>query len=139
MKNKTYEIDAAMVFNKFYCCKCGCLLKKYSKTRLIKKGDPDYKEHRTVGRMIVIGDIEFTDYDFICPICERITKPDDQYIIEIIQKKLNKRELTEKEYNDNILSAKCKLNKRRNITDKIVKVVFIILAVICLYFCIFYR
>ncbi len=139
MKNKTFEIDAAMALKKFYCHKCGTLLNKHPRTRLIKKGDPDYKKHRRIGGMTVIGDIELTEYDFICPICGKTTKPDDQYLIEIIQKKLNKYQLTEQEYNDNILSAKCKLYKRRNITDKIVKIVFLVLTLLILYLCIFYK
>jgi transcription initiation factor IIE alpha subunit len=72
MKNKTYEIDAAMALKKYYCHKCGSLLKKHQRKRLIKTVDPDYKEHRTVGRMNIIGDIELTEYDFLCPICNKI-------------------------------------------------------------------
>ena len=71
-----------------------------------------------------------TEYNFICPVCKKIIKPDEQYVIEIIQKKLNNYLLTEKEYTDNLQYAKNKLYKRRFITDKIVKIVFL---------CIFYK
>lgn len=138
MKNKKYEIDAAMALKKYYCYKCGSLLRKQQRKRLIRKGDPDYKEHRTVGRMIVIGDIELNEYDFICPVCKKIIKPDEQYVIEIIQNKLNNYLLTEKEYTDNLQYAKNKLYKRKFITDKIVKIVFLILTILIIFYCIFY-
>ena len=68
-----------------------------------------------------------TEYNFICPVCEKIIKPDEKYFIEIIQKKLNNYLLTEKEYTDNLQYEKINFKKKKY--KKIVKVVFL---------CIFY-
>lgn len=68
-----------------------------------------------------------TEYNFICPVCKKIIKSDEQYVIEIIQKKLNNYLLTEKEYTDNLQYEKINFKKKKY--KKIVKVVFL---------CIFY-
>ena len=84
MKNKTYSIDAAMVTRRFYCHKCGDRLLKNARTRLLRRGDPDYRKHN----MGFIGDIELTEYNFKCWTCDRIVSCDEQYVIEKCKRSL---------------------------------------------------
>ncbi len=63
--NEKSIMPRAMKRKKFYCSCCGEKLIPYPKTRIIKRGDPDYKKHRNIGfGRRLIGDIELTEYDF---------------------------------------------------------------------------
>ena len=119
-----------MLIKKFYCHCCGELLIKNKRTRTIRRGDPDYKEHSRIGRTQMIGDIELTEYDFKCPDCGRITSFDEQCVIENIQKNVGKHILSQAEITEHTPKAEADLKRKRNITNIIVKIVFIALTAI---------
>jgi predicted RNA-binding Zn-ribbon protein involved in translation (DUF1610 family) len=129
MNNKSI-IPVAMLIKKFYCHCCGGLLIKNKRTRTIRRGDPDYKEHSRIGRTHMIGDIELTEYDFKCPDCGRITSFDEQCVIENIQKNVGKHILSQAEITEHTPKAEADLKRKRNITNIIAKIVFIALTAI---------
>jgi predicted RNA-binding Zn-ribbon protein involved in translation (DUF1610 family) len=130
MNNKSISIPVTMLIKKFYCHCCGGLLIKNKRTRTIRRGDPDYKEHSRIGRTHMIGDIELTEYDFKCPDCGRITSFDEQCVIENIQKNVGKHILSQAEITEHTPKAEADLKRKRNITNIIVKIVFIALTAI---------
>jgi predicted RNA-binding Zn-ribbon protein involved in translation (DUF1610 family) len=130
MNNKSTSIPVAMLIKKFYCHCCGGLLIKNKRTRTIRRGDPDYKEHSRIGRTHMIGDIELTEYDFKCPDCGRITSFDEQCVIENIQKNVGKHILSQAEITEHTPKAEADLKRKRNITNIIAKIVFIALTAI---------
>ena len=133
MINKSSRIDAAMLTRKFYCHKCGNILVNNPRKRIIKRGDPEYKDLSHVGRMSMIGDIEFTEYDFKCNNCDCIIAPDEQYIVEKIQKMLGKHILSEEELSQNREKAYLSIERKKKITNIIVKAVFVIVTVVVIY------
>lgn len=133
MKNKTSEFDLAMVTRKFYCHKCGDRLLRNARTRTIKRGDPDYREHSKFGTKRVIGDIELTEYDFKCWTCDRIINPDEQYVIEQMQKMLGKHILTDEEFAENEEKARAAIAKKIKITEIVVKAVSITVVLLVLF------
>lgn len=134
MKNKSYSMDAAMATRKFYCHTCGERLINHPRTRLFKRGDPEYKEYSRVGHMRRIGDVELTEYDFKCPSCNRIINPDEQYVIEKMQKMLGKHILTEEEFAKKEAAARLAIEKKKNTTNTIVMLVAIIGIIIAIYY-----
>lgn len=134
MKHQSYSIDVAMLTKKYYCHKCGERLVRSPRSRLITRGDPDYRKHSRIGHHHYFGDIELTEYDFKCCNCDRIIHPDDQYIIERIQKTLGKHILSDREFNENNRTARLAIERKAKITDIIVKVIFILGFVIACYF-----
>lgn len=136
MKNKSHVIDAAMVARKFYCHTCGERLINHPRTRTLKRGDPDYREHSLVGHYHHMGDVELTEYDFKCPSCNRIINPDEQYVIEKMQKMLGTHLLTEEEISKNEAAARLAIEKKKKITTIIVTVIFIIVVIAAFYFAI---
>ena len=130
MKNKSYSIDMAMVTRKFYCQKCGERLVKNPRTKLIKRGDPEYKKHSRVGHMHVIGDVEVTEYDFKCLSCDTVIECDEQYVVEKIQKRLGKTIISEAEYAENHIEARASLERKKKIIEKPVKIATVILIVL---------
>ena len=134
MKNKSHEIDAAMASRKFYCHKCGQQLINHPRTRTLKRGDPGYWEHSRVGHTHLIGDVEHTEYDFKCPSCNRIINPDEQYVIEKIQKMVGRHILTVEEYFAYEEAARSAIEKKKKITTIIVTVLFIIGTIVALYY-----
>ena len=115
MKNKSTSIPVGMLTKKFYCHKCGERLSKHPKTRLVKRGDPDYKKYNRIGRARMIGDVEVTEYDFQCPSCGNITEYDEQCVIEKIQKTLDKAILSEEEISEHKADAKEEIDKKAKI------------------------
>ena len=124
MNNKSVSIPMAMLTKKFYCHKCGERLIRNARTRTIKRGDPDYKKHSGVGRMHLIGDVEFTEYDFKCPACGNIIEYDEQCVIGKIQKQLRKNILSDEEVLNNRGKAEDSINRN----SKIFKVFFSVIA-----------
>ena len=124
MKNRSYTSPMGMLTKKFYCHKCGERLIRNARTRTIKRGDPDYKKHSRVGRMHLIGDVEFTEYDFKCPACGNIIEYDEQCVIGKIQKQLRKNILSDEEVLHNRGKAEDSINRNA----KIFKVIFSVVA-----------
>ena len=134
MKNRTSEFDLAMVTRKFYCHKCGERLLRNARTRTIKRGDPDYRKHaRFANGTYSIGDIELTEYDFKCWTCDRIINPDEQYVIEQMQKMLGKHILSDEEFAENEEKARAAIAKKRKITEIVVKAVSITVLLLVLF------
>ena len=133
MNNKSISIPVAMLIKKFYCHCCGGLLIKNKRTRTIRRGDPDHKEHSRIGHTHMIGDIELTEYDFKCPDCGRITSFDEQCVIENIQKNVGKHILSQAEITEHTPKAEADLKRKRNITNIIAKIVFIALTAFIIY------
>ena len=129
MKNKSASIPMGMVFGKFYCSDCGERLEKHPRKRVVRRGDPDYREHRRVGRMRMVGDIEVTEYDFKCPCCEKITSYDDQRVIAVIQKDLGKKTLSPVEMTKHAQQAEAKIERKTKITNVLVGAVGVALAI----------
>lgn len=97
MKSYSSTIHIRMLTGKFYCHNCGYQLSRTSRTRTVKRGDPDYGKHSRMGRTHLIGDIELTEYDFHCPSCGNTIPFDEQCVMERIQKSVGKPILTQQE------------------------------------------
>ena len=125
MKNKSYSAPLGMLTKKCYCHKCGERLVKHPKTRTLSPGDPDYKWYSRIVHTHLIGDVEVTEYVFKCPSCGNIIEYDEQCVIRKIQKKFNKKIITDEEV----------LNNRENLEDsikrntKILKVIVYLVAI----------
>lgn len=101
---------------KLYCHKCGDLLMKHANTRLIKRGDPDYKKHSRIGRgTYVMGDIELTEYDLECMTCKTYISYDEQRPIMMVQKELGKNILSDEELAETKPKMDDKLDRRAKI------------------------
>lgn len=135
MKSKSCSIDLATVTRKFYCHKCGDRLLRHARTRIVKRGDPDYKKHSRIGRMHTFGDVELTEYDFKCWTCDRVTGCDEQYVIERMQKKLGKHILSETEIAENEESARAAIARKKKLGNIIASVIAIAATSAALYFC----
>lgn len=134
MKNKRYSMPLGMLTRKFYCHECGARLEKKSKTRTVKRGDPDYREHSMIGHTHYFGDVELTEYDaFRCPSCDKIISYDDQCVIEKIQKRLGKHILSQSELDENAEAAKASIERKAKITQIIVWTVFAALFAFAVY------
>lgn len=136
MKHKSLSIDIAMLTKKYYCHKCGDRLVRNPRTRMISRGDPEYREHSRIGHTRIFGDVELTEYDFKCCNCDRIIFPDEQYVIDKIQKMLGKHILGEEEFLENDKKARLAIEKKKKVMDIVVKVLFVIAIVIAIYFAI---
>ncbi len=136
MKNKSTSIPVGMLTKKFFCHKCGERLTRHPKTRIVKRGDPDYKKYNHIGHTHIIGsgDVEVTEYDFQCPSCGNITKYDEQCVIEKIQKKLDKTILSEGEILDHKADAKDQINKKTKIFNIIFTAITLAVLALILYF-----
>lgn len=133
MMKKSVSIPVAMVARKFYCCECGERLVRNPRTRIIKRGDPEYREHSRVGRVHMFGDVELTEYDFRCQSCDKITPFEEQCAIAQIQKYLGKHNLSQGEIAENIEQAETALKRKKEITGIIVKIISIAIAVFVIY------
>ena len=133
MKNKSKSIPVAMLLKKFYCHSCGERLVKNAKTRTVRRGDQDYREHSRIGYTHMIGDVELTEYDFKCPCCDNITSYDEQCVIERIQKNIGRHVLSPTEISDHTKKAEADLKRRKRRTNFIVKAIFIALVVLAIF------
>ena len=134
MKNRSFSIDVAMATRKFYCHKCGDQLIRESRTRIIQRGDPDYREHSHRGHTHMIGDVELTEYDFKCRSCDRIIPRDAQYVTEKIQKRLGKHILSEQEIFENEEAARSAIERKKKIVKIVLGITTAIIVALVLYF-----
>ena len=133
--NKKSIMPREMKKREFYCSYCGEKLIPYPKTRIVKRGDPDYKEHSYLGRgRRLIGDIELTEYDFKCLSCERIISYDEQCVIEEIQKHIGVHTLSQDNINENYDKATATLKKKRKIRSIISKSFGTIVLILVIYY-----
>ncbi|MBR2907467.1 MAG: hypothetical protein IKC26_05420 [Clostridia bacterium] len=125
----------AMKKRKFYCSCCGEKLIPYPRTRVVKRGDPDYKEHSYFGQgKHLIGDIELTEYDFKCLSCEKFTSYDEQCVIEEIQKCVGVHTLSQDNINENYEKANTILERKRKIRSIISKLFGTAVAILVIYY-----
>ena len=133
MKNRYKSIPVAMLTKKFYCCRCGALLMRNPRTRTVKKGDAEYGEYNRIGKTRIIGDVDVTEYDFLCVPCDKITTFDEQCVIENIQKIVDKRVLSDAEITEYSEKAQANLKRKRRITSLFVTIFFILLLAFSVY------
>ncbi len=127
MNNKSSSIPVAMLTKKFYCHKCGERLSKHSKTRTVKPGDPDYREHNRINHRIhMVGEVEVTEYDFQCYGCGNIIEYDEQYVVGKIQKQLRKNVLSEEE----IHNKRGKVEDTINRNARVLKAIFTVASLV---------
>jgi hypothetical protein len=89
---------------------------KHANTRLIKRGDPDYKKHSRIGRgTYVMGDIELTEYDLECMTCKTYISYDEQRPIMMVQKELGRNILSDEELAETKPKMDDKLDRRAKI------------------------
>ena len=134
--NKKSIMPRAMKKRNFYCSCCGEKLIPYPKTRIVKRGDPDHKEHSYFGQgKRLIGDIELTEYDFKCLSCEKFTSFDEQCVIEEIQKYVGSHILSQDNINENFEKATATLNQKRRIKAIISKLFGLTITILVIYYC----
>ena len=133
--NKRSIMPRAMKKRNLYCSCCGEQLIPYPKTRIVKRGDPDYKEHSYFGQgKRLIGDIELTEYDFKCLSCEKLTSFDEQCMIEEIQKYVGSHILSQDNINENFEKANATLNQKRRIKVIISKLFGLTITILVIYY-----
>lgn len=113
--SRMITIPFGIVFQKFYCHKCGEQLKKETKTRTVKRGDPDYRKHSRIGDMHAIGDVEVTEYAFSCPNCGHNIDYHEQSVIAKIQKQIGEKRLSEDQIIDKRPAAIAKMQRNETI------------------------
>ena len=112
--SRMITIPFGIVFQKFYCHKCGEQLKKVTKTRTVKRGDPDYRQHSRIVGIHVVGDIQVTEYAFSCPHCGHSIDYHEQSVVAKIQKQLGERQLSDGQIEEKRPDVEAK--KRKNET-----------------------
>jgi len=133
--NKKTVMPLAMKTKAFFCSYCGEKLVPHPKTRIVKCGDPDYKEHSHFGRgMRLLGDIELTEYDFKCLSCEKIVPYDEQCVIAEIQKHVGAHTLSQDSINENYEKANAALERKRKIGAIVSKLLGAAVLVLAIYY-----
>ncbi len=129
-------IPMAMLIKKHYCHKFGIKLCKNPNTRLVSPHDKEWKKYSGIGRtrMIPIGEIEITEYNFKCPNCEAITEYDEQVVVHKIQKKIKTNTLSNAELEENKEWATNIVKRNKKITSVISKIISILIIAIILLF-----
>lgn len=133
--NEVSNMPRAMKKREFFCCSCGNKLIPYPKTRILKRGDPDYKGHSRLGRMHLIGDIELTKYDFKCISCDKLITYEEQCVIEEIQKCVGSHTLSQNIINENIEKAKATLERKKKTRNILNKTIGAIATILVIYYC----
>lgn len=132
MSGKEYNFPVGMIVKKFYCHKCGERLLKSPYTRFIHSSNPEYDNY--LGGTHITGPIEKTQYNFKCSECYHSISYNKQLVISEIQRKLNKKRLTEEEIKNNIDLAKKKKLKKDKIGEITWFVFCFIITILLIYF-----
>ena len=126
---------SAEALKKRYCHICGEKLDKNPTTKTVSPKDKEeWSQYERVGRshVLPVGDIKVTEFlTFICPKCGNEISIYKQAVVALIQKKLNKKGLTEEELSSNLSWANKKYEKNQK-TKKIIFFVFFALIAISL-------
>ena len=134
MATRVGSMPTEMKTKKFYCAKCGERMLTKTKTRLIRRGDPDYKEHSRFMHTRMFGDIELSEYDFKCYSCDNVVDFDTQCVIDRIQKELHKTVLSDTEIAENQEKVKAKIKKQAKVKQIITTLFAVIIIALILYF-----
>ena len=86
-KEVEHSMPLGMLFKKMYCHKCGVRLVKNKYTKIILKGDPEYKRYK-IG-CFGDGKVIQYKYNYKCPNCKNIIEYKKQKEISKIQKEKN--------------------------------------------------
>ena len=132
--HKKSSIPIAMKTRKYYCSSCGDKLIPYPKTRILKRGDPDYREHSYFGKgRHLVGDIELTEYDFKCLSCDKHISYNEQCVIEKMQKHFGRHILSEQDIAEQYQKVSEELNQKRKIRSIISKIIGAAAAILAIY------
>ncbi len=95
----TITLNPKIWFRKFYCCKCGTQLKKKKiKYILSPEEKKAYYKRAMLWRMPMTHlDVCEISTGLFCPACQQFIPVDEQLALAKVQKKLNKKILTENE------------------------------------------
>lgn len=132
--NEVTIMPNEMKKRKFYCHRCGNQLIPHPQTRTIKRGDPDYKRYRSVGRLHLIGDITLTEYGFRCTSCDALTSYDTQCVVEELQKSMGTLLLSQEtvdEREEKVKAEFVRATKKDAVIGKVVQAVTILLLIGC--------
>ena len=129
LNGKSYSLPFKMVFQKYYCVKCGAQLKKERTHRVVTKDDKDYYRYHDYGKF-PRRDYDVYDYRFQCPACGTRSSFDEQCIIGRIQKKLGHLVLSSSEIKSNYKEAKASHHKMVLATTVLFPIVFALIGFI---------
>ena len=131
--NEVSVMPLAMKRRAFFCPACGEKLIPYPKTRILQRGDPEYREHSRVMRgKHIVGKIELTEYDFKCLSCDTFITYDEQCVNEEIQKRLEKHILSPEEREVNAENAKAALAQKEKRRKKITRIISLVVITLFL-------
>ena len=121
--NRISTMPHGMKRKNFYCAVCGEKLIVYPKTRILQRGDPDYRKHNRFMGRFVIGKIELTEHEFKCMSCEKFITYDEQCMIAKIQKCTEKSILSQADIAEHEAAVRAEFERKRRI-GSIVKWIF---------------
>lgn len=134
LNGKSYTLPGGMIFQKYYCAKCGTKLVKERTHRVVTKDDKDYYQYHDRGTF-PRQDYDVYDYRFMCPGCGARISYDEQRIIQRIQKKQGYTILSASEIKSHYQQSK-EYNRKRILVSNILCSLAILLIVFGI-FCIF--
>ena len=122
----------------FYCSSCGERLYPYPRTKILERGDPDYKKYSRVRGKRIIGKIELTEYDLKCmaegcSACDKSISYEEQCVIAEIQKLVGANVLSEANLEEHRADAVATLEKKRKTKDIIERAIGIVAVIVFLY------
>ena len=127
MKGFSISIPFGMVFKKYYCSVCGARLEKEKTHRVVTKEDKDYYQYHDYGEF-PRRDYNVYDYRFMCPSCKARISYDEQCIVESIQKKLGRTELTSDEIKCYYNESKATRSKRALYNKILIPIIMLVLS-----------
>lgn len=136
----SYEVPVLGMLKKFYCFKCGKKLEKIKSTELDVEEGGFYASFRMLNLNIgykpetIVHNIK---YNYRCKDCKIINTYDEQEEVAEMQKIVGHHVLTDHEIGDiNLITkAQTRIKNRKLISKIIENVIFVIIILICFYFC----
>ena len=127
LNGKSYTLPGGMIFQKYYCAKCGSKLEKERTHRVVTKDDKDYYQYHDRGTF-PRRDYDVYDYRFMCPGCGVRIAYDEQRIIQRIQKKQGYTVLSPSEIKSNYKQEKERNSKRVLVKNILLSSAFALIA-----------
>ena len=132
--NRISTMPHGMKRKTFYCASCGEKLIVYPKTRILQRGDPDYRKYNRFMGRFVIGKVELTEHDFKCMSCEKFITYDEQCVIAEIQKRTAKTILTEADMAEHEATVRAEFERKKKIGTMIGRVLYALIFAFFLYY-----